>query len=264
MRLKEEKKMSNQKIRIFIANDLEQLAVLGADRFKMEVLDTVRHSNECNVAISGGTAPRPMNRLLAQTPYRHEIPWIQTHLYWVDERLLPPTDPDSNYGNAKMDFLDHIDIPTENVHPMSSENNPATAVETYQQRLRRFSNPARAPYPVFDLIFLGIGTDGHTASIFPEDATALKTDRWVCSVKGGDPNVDRLTLTLPLINQAKCIIILACGQRKSEIIRTIFRDKQAKLPIQKVAPLQGRLIWLLDQDAAARLPENIKMAAERV
>jgi 6-phosphogluconolactonase len=256
--------MSNQKIRIFIAKDLEQLAVLGADRFKMEVLDAVRHSNECNVAISGGATPRAMNRLLAQAPYRHEIPWTQTHLYWVDERLLPPTDPDSNYGNAKMDFLDHLDMPTENIHPMGSENNPAMAAENYQQALRRFSKPARAPYPIFDLIFLGIGTDGHTASIFPGDATALKTDRWVCFVKGGNPNVDRLTLTLPLINQAKCIIILACGQKKSDIIRTIFRDRHAKLPIQQVTPLHGRLVWLLDQDAAARLPENVKMVSEWV
>ena len=256
--------MSNVKDQIIIARDLEQLAVLGANRFKTEVLDALGHSNECNVAISGGATPRPMNRLLAQAPYRHEIPWIWTHLYWVDERLLPPTDPNSNYGNAKVDFLDHLDMPTENIHPMKSENNPATAAANYQHALRRFSNPVTTPYPVFDLIFLGIGTDGHTASIFPGDVTALKTDRWVCSVKGGHPNVDRLTLTLPLINQAKCVIILVCGQKKSEVIQTIFTDKHAGLPIQKIAPLNGRLVWLLDQDAAARLPENIIMAAKKV
>ena len=257
--------MNNPYDRIMIAKDLEQLAVLGADQFKKEVLDAVRHSDECNVAISGGATPRAMNRLLAREPYRHEIPWSKTHLYWVDERLLPPTDPDSNYGNAKMDFLDDIAMPTENVHPMGSENNnPAAAAKNYQQALNRFLNPATAPYPLFDLIFLGVGTDGHTASIFPRDATALKTDRWVCFVKGGDPNVDRLTLTLPLINQAKCVIIIACGQKKSEIIQTIFTDKHADLPIQKIAPLHGRRVWLLDQDAAARLPGKIKMAAQKV
>jgi 6-phosphogluconolactonase len=256
--------MTVTKKRTVIVKDPHQLAVFGADILKRNALDAVKHCGKFSVAISGGSNPRPMNRLLARKPYRHIIPWKATHLFWVDERLVPLTDPDSNYGNAKTDFLDQLDIPQENIHPMGLEKEPTAAAKSYQQRLMNFFNPSIGQYPIFDFIILGIGSDGHTASIFPDDQAAVNTKKWVCAVKGGNPDVDRLTLTLPLINQAKCIAVLASGQKKSKIIETIFTDMDADLPIQKIMPTHGRLVWLLDQAAAARLPQNIKTAAERV
>jgi 6-phosphogluconolactonase len=256
--------MTDIKAKIVIGEDPHQLAVYGADMFKKAALDAVKHCGKFSVAISGGSSPRPMNRLFSQKKYRYSIPWKATHLFWADERLVPLTDPNSNYGNAKTDFLDQLDIPQENIHPMVLGREPAAAAKSYQQKLMIFYNPSTGQYPIFDLIFLGIGSDGHTASIFPDDKTAVDTKKWVCIVKGGNPNVDRLTLTLPLINQAKCVAILACGQKKSKIIETIFTDMDADLPIQKIMPTHGRLVWLLDQDAAGRLPQNIKTASKRV
>ena len=256
--------MTDTKEKLAIAEDPHQLAIFGTDLFKKNALDAVRHCGKFSVAISGGSSPRPMNRLFAKKPYRHTIPWKAMHLFWVDERLVPLTHPHSNYGNAKTDFLDQLDIPQENIHPMGLEKEPTAAAKNYQQELMNFFNPSIGQFPIFDLIILGIGSDGHTASIFPNDKTAVDTKKRVCAVKGGNPNVDRLTLTLPLINQAKCVAVLACGQKKSKIIEIIFTDMGTDLPIQKIMPTHGHLVWLLDQDAAARLPENIKTAAKRV
>ena len=246
--------MTDTKDQIIIAKDRCQLAIYGADIFEKAALKAVQHSGKFSVAISGGSNPRPMNRLLSQKPYRHVIPWTYTHLFWVDERLLPLTDPQSNYGNAKIDFLDQLEIPEDNIHPIRCAKEPTAVAESYQRELVTFFNPSIGQYPIFDLIFLGIGTDGHTASLFSGDDIAVNTRRWVCAVKGGNPNVDRVTLSLPLINQARCVVILACSKEKSGIINKIFLDKNANLPIQNVSPTNGRLIWLLDQDAAAMLP----------
>ena len=134
--------------------------------------------------------------------------------------------------------------------------NPQSAASAYQQQLQDFFARTEDNLPVFDLIILGIGLDGHTASIFPADRSALDTDSWVVAVRGGNPNVDRLTLSAPVLNRARCVAFLVAGDGKAEIVKKVITGKTAGLPATRVRPTQGRLIWLLDRAAAALLPQK--------
>jgi 6-phosphogluconolactonase len=243
--------------RIIVTAGIERLASEGADLFQRAAVASVASAGIFTVAVSGGSTPRPMHRLLAEDPYRSGIPWQFTHLFWVDERLVPVTDPDSNFGSAERDFLNQLTIPAGNIHPMSSRKPPVAAAEDYENELRQHFSRFSSAEPVFDLIVLGVGEDGHTASIFPGDHSAEETTRWVTAVKGGTPDVERLTLTLPILNRARCIVYLVSGSKKAEVVRTLLTDASAQLPPSRIAPQRGKIIWLLDTEAAALLPQDL-------
>jgi 6-phosphogluconolactonase len=243
--------------RVIVTPGIERLAAEGAALFQRTAVASVARTGLFTVALSGGSTPRPMYRLLAEDPYRCGIPWPFTHLFWVDERLVPVTDPDSNFGSAERDFLKQLKIPTGNIHPMSSRQPPATAADDYEHELRRHFSRIASAYPVFDLIVLGVGEDGHTASIFPGDHSAVETTRWVAAVKGGTPKVARLTLTLPILNQARCVMYLISGSEKALVVRSLMTDASLRLPPQRIAPQHGEIIWLLDGEAAALLPQDL-------
>lgn len=243
--------------KIIVADDPDQLAVKGAELFRETAREAISTNGRFQAAISGGSTPRAMNRLLGRQPFVSQVAWRKTHLFWVDERLVPADDPASNFGVARQDFLEAVPLPPENIHPMTSEKSPPEAAADYQKDLENTFRIEKGNLPVFDLIFLGIGPDGHTASIFPGDRTALETDLWVVAVKGGNPDVHRLTLTLPVLNNAGTAVFLISGKDKAGVVKTLLAPQPTRLPARKIKPAHGELTWLLDRDAASLLPPEV-------
>jgi len=225
--------------------------------FSKRARDCVANHGRFTVAISGGSTPRPLHRLLGQEPYRSDIPWTGTHFFWVDDRCVPETSPASNVGAARKDFLDHIPIPTSQVHPMPVAAPPEDGARQYEQDLREFFMWDKSDFPAFDLIFLGIGQDGHTASLFPGHDALDERKRWVVAVKGGNPNVSRLTMTLPVLNRAREIVFLVSGKGKAAVTKAVFDESSTRLPAQRIQPTKGRVIWLVDRQASTLLSKEI-------
>ena len=243
--------------KIIITNDPTQLARSAARIFANTAKDCVSQKNRFIVALSGGSTPRATHKLLAEEPYCSDIPWKKTRIFWVDERCVPVDDPGSNYGLAKNDFLDRIPIPIDQLHPMPGGVPPEEGAKKYQEEMEAFFQMGEEDFPVFDLIFLGMGEDGHTASLFPGKRSVVASERWVFAVKGGNPDVYRLTLTYDVMNRAKEIYFLVSGEGKAPIVKTVIEDKDAHLPAQKIQPMGGSLTWLLDKGAASKLSEEM-------
>ncbi len=244
---------------LLIKEDSTQLAMAAADIFVRTAIQSVEENGRFAVAISGGSTPRKMHRLLAEPPHVSKIPWDRTHLFWVDDRCVPGTHPASNYGAAKKDFLSRVPIPESQIHPIPRRMPPDESARQYQETITGFFHLSAGGVPAFDLIFLGMGTDGHTASLFP-GATALNNrnrngkDRLAVAVKGGNPDIYRVTLTLPVLNHARNIVFLVSGKEKAPMLRTILNDPKKDLPAQQVQPGHGKLTWLTDRAAASLLP----------
>jgi 6-phosphogluconolactonase len=157
---------------------------------------------------------------------------------------------------AKKDLLDVIPIPKMQVHPMPGELAPQHGALKYQQEIIDFFQPRVGKFPIFDLIFLGIGTDGHTASLFPGQIALHEKEKLVVAVKGGKPDVSRLTMTLPILNSARHLVFMVSGKEKASVVKTALEQSQVKLPAQRIHPLNGTISWLLDRDAASLLEEG--------
>jgi 6-phosphogluconolactonase len=239
---------------IVITSDSNELARAAVRIFQKAAKDAITQKDHFAVALSGGSTPRHMNRMLAQEPHCSGIAWDKIQIFWVDERCVSMDDPASNYGVARKDFLDQVPIPIDHVHPMPGEAIPEEGARIYQSELKAFFRSIDEESPVFDLILLGIGTDGHTASLFPGTPfSVLLSKEWVLAVKGGTPDVYRLTLTYDVLNRAKEICFLVSGEKKAPIVKSIFENEQAGLPAQKIQPLNGRLTWLMDRQAGSLL-----------
>jgi 6-phosphogluconolactonase len=236
-----------------ITADAEQLALKGAEIICETAKGAVAHQGHFAMALSGGSTPRAMHKLLAQAPYLTAIFWQQTHIFMVDERMVDFEHPDSNFGTAQKDFLDKIPIPQKQLHPMPAMARAEAAAVLYQTELEAFFGALGLTEPVFDLIILGIGQDGHIASLFPGQPAIEDPKRWVLNVKGGQPDVWRLTLNYHVLNNTKHILFLASGDGKAAIIQALFAGSQVNLPAEKIRPLNGKVTWLLDQEAAALL-----------
>ncbi len=243
--------------RIIITEGAQDLATKGAGLFLQKALQCNDRQGHFVAAFSGGSTPRAMNRLLVQEPFLSGIPWKNIHLFWVDERMVPYDDPDSNYGAARTDFIDAAPISPDKLHPIPVGTRPEKGAELYEEELRLFFRRFKSDYPSFDLLLLGIGEDGHTASLFPDHPALGETRRWVVQVKGGVPDVHRITLTYPVINRAATIIFLASGRQKASVLKTIMEDPNPQLPAQRIRPESAEVIWLVDRDAAALLSEEI-------
>jgi len=241
---------------MIIRETSSQAALAAADLFAKTARECVSHEGFFTVAVSGGSTPRPMHRFLAEEPYRSEVPWPKTHLFWVDERCVSFEDPASNYGLARKDFLDQVPIPQNQVYPIPIEASPKEGAEIYQRVLIDFFHLQKGESPVFDLIFLGTGKDGHTASLFQGQKALGEMERLVVCVKGGAPNVSRITMTFPVLNHAKRIIFMVSGKNKADIVKTILEFPEARVPAQRVQPLNGNLTWLLDSESASRLSKE--------
>jgi len=244
------------KSQITIKDTPIDLSRKAADIFSMRANKCVARKGQFFVAISGGRTPRLFHRMLGQEPYLSDIPWENTHIFWVDERCVPENDPASNFGLARKDFLDRVPIPQDQIHPIPVEPSPEEGAGIYQSALIDFFHLQKREFPVFDLILLGTGKDGHTASLFPGQKALDEMERLVISVKGGDPYVSRLTMTFPVLNHAKRIVFMVSGKNKADIVKTILEFPKARLPAQRVQPLNGTLTWLLDNESASMLSKE--------
>jgi 6-phosphogluconolactonase len=245
--------------KIFIAPDAGAAAKAAANEFVKTLQAALRFNETATVAISGGSTPRRMHRILIQPEFKKALDWGHVHLFWVDERLVPYYDSASNFGNACEDLLDPLQLDPGQVHPIPVNGDPARLAENYEGALKTHFRPTGGQLPVFDLICLGVGKDGHTASLFPDDPALTESRHWALPVSGGIPEVDRITVSLPVINAARRILFLVTGAAKSAVMHRVMKQPDANLPAQRVRPQNGSLIWLLDRDAS----EQIQNAAAR-
>ncbi|MCK5543899.1 MAG: 6-phosphogluconolactonase [Desulfobulbaceae bacterium] len=223
---------------------------------------TVLERDLFSFVLTGGKTVRPLYESLAGPPFADDLPWQQTHFFWGDERYLPTDHPDSNKGMAARFMLDKVKVPASNIHPIPTDPpSPKAEAQAYDKKLHGLFSPhgvfaASSPDcikngPCFDLVLLGMGTDGHIASLFPGTATLEEKKQWVTSVSYpyASPPVDRITLTLPIINRARTILFLISGAEKLAIVRTISADPVnagRNFPAARVSPL-GRLIWFMSK-----------------
>jgi len=220
--------------------DPTELARGAAELFVAEQPETV--------ALSGGSTPKLMFQMLADQ-FRDDVPWDKIHFFWSDERHVPPDDPESNYRMANEALLSHVNGI---VHRIPSENpDAAAAASEYEQTLVEVT---KQTLPRLDLIFLGLGTDGHTASIFPGSEVLHETKRLVAAPYVEKFKSYRITMTLPLLNNGATVVFLVSGAEKAEIVKAVLEGEN-KYPAQAVKPTEGELIWMLDKDAAAYLAQ---------
>jgi 6-phosphogluconolactonase len=204
------------------------------------------------VALSGGSTPKILYQLLADSnePFRNQIPWANTHFFWSDERHVPPDHPDSNYRMVNEVMLSRVPVRESNVHRVASENpNAAEAAEAYEETLVQIT---AADLPRLDLILLGVGADGHTASIFPGSEILHETTRLVAAPWIEKLKTYRITMTLPLLNNAASVLFLVSGAEKAQIVREVLQDERG-YPAQAVKPTNGDLLWMLDKKAASKI-----------
>jgi len=237
---------------VHVAADPEAAAQAAATEVLALVRDAVAARGRASVALAGGTTPGLLYRNIA-TVGRAGAPWDRVHIFFGDERCVPAASPHSNYALARRELLEPLGIPAGSVHRMEAEIRPAAvAAEAYEKRLRAHFAPSE---PVFDLVLLGIGADGHTASLFPGDSALDETRRWVVAVRApaGYEPTERITLALPVINRARAVFFLAAGGSKCAAIEAVLGAEHPvhPMPAGRVRPA-GRLTWFLDRAAAGR------------
>ena len=251
--------MSNKlKIRYCVEPDGASLAQRAARHFVEMASEAVARRGQARVAISGGSTPKAAFKLLAdpQEPWRERMPWNKLELYWVDERTVPPDSAESNYRMTREALLDHAPLRPEQVHRMEGELEPEVAAARYESMLRNDFRLEGAESPRFDLVELGMGDDGHTASLFPNTEAIHTLGRLVMANQVPQKDTWRITLTWPVINNASSVFFLIGGADKAKVLSDVFmgaRDPE-RLPSQLIWPASGILTLFLDKDAAALLP----------
>lgn len=246
---------------IVICRDRDDLGNRAAFLFIRFAQESVSLRGRFSVSLAGGATPRPLYRSLASAPFVEMVPWKSVHLFWGDERAVPADHPDSNYHMADQALISRVPIPPQNVHRMPGERSDLQAAAAeYEKRLRDFFAPSDEGWPLFDLVLLGIGSDGHTASLFPGSAVLKEAVRWVAAPYVEKLNAARLTLTLPVINHARRVIFLAAGREKAPIMRDVLSDDppSTDLPARLVQPRNGARLFFLDQDAAALIKRDFR------
>jgi len=248
--------VGDQEPEIVIARDLDDLHRQAAEFVTRYIMNRARPGNRVAIALSGGTTPRGLYERLAGENLRHKIPWSRVHLFWGDERCVPPENPESNYRTADESLISRVPIPLENIHRMPGEKtDPQKAADAYERTLRDFFRTAPGEWPAFDLALLGVGSDGHTASLFPGSPVLEETRRWVAAPYVEKLKAHRLTLTLPVFNHADQVIFLAAGREKAPVMREWVsqENRTARFPFEMIRPLSGRLLFLLDREAAGSM-----------
>jgi 6-phosphogluconolactonase len=239
-------------------SSLSELSLAAAE-FIAELAEArIRERNIFTLVLAGGSTPRLLYEELASQPIASRIDWQHTHLFWGDERFLSSDHPDSNFSLAFESLISKVELPPANINRVSTEiGSTQAAAEGYEKTLRKFFLPVvgseEEPYfPSFDVVLLGLGQDGHTASLFPGEAALEEMDRWVLAVDGAkaSPPVPRVTLTLPAINKAGYVIFLASGSNKREVFQQVVNNPDASgYPAARVKPA-GRLVWFIDEGLA--------------
>lgn len=246
---------------IVICRDRNDLGDRAALSFIRSIQEAISLCGRFSAALAGGATPRTLYRSLASAALVEKISWKSVHLFWGDERAVPPDHPDSNYHLAEETLISHVPIPSQNVHRMQGEKSDLEAAAAeYEETLRKFFGSSAEGWPSFDLVLLGIGSDGHTASLFPGSPVLKETVRWVAAPYVEELNTARLTLTLPAINHARRVIFLAAGREKASIVRDVLSPNppSTDLPARRVQPRKGQRLFFLDQDAAALIEKDLR------
>jgi 6-phosphogluconolactonase len=243
-------------IRIFATP--AQLFEAAAAEFGESANRSVRERGRFTVALSGGSTPRGLFQKLAETA-KDSLPWKQIFFFWSDERHVPPDHADSNFKMAYDALLSKVPVPEENIFRVrGEEEDAAVAAQDYEQKLREFFRLSPGEVPRFDLILLGMGPDGHTASLFPGSAALGETSRLVVSNWVEKFKTDRVTMTYPVLNHAANIWFLVTGKDKAEALREVLEGQSKELPSSRVEPFSGNLVWMVDAAAASALSESTK------
>lgn len=239
---------------VFIHPDAAALSRAAADEMARVILETVERNRQCVVALAGGSTPRATYSELAALDNTRRLPWERLRVFFSDERTVPPDHPDSNHRMAREALLARVPIPVANIYPVNTQLEPKPAASHYEDAIRKTLNGGHGP-PRFDLILLGMGADGHTASLFPgtealEEESSLVASNWVPRLQ-----THRITFTFPLLNHARQVMFLGTGADKAQVVREVLRPEAGgpSHPAARVRPKQGRLLWLLDEGAASRL-----------
>jgi len=243
---------NNSGVALHIAEDLEQLSIMAADRWMNLANESIARSGAFHVALSGGNTPRTLYEQLASPPRCRQIDWNRIHIYMGDERLVPPDHPDSNFRMANETLLSHVPIPDKQIHRIDSgKANAGQCAQAYEELLVESLPTTKDGQKAFDLVLLGIGPDGHIASLFPNTPILDINDRLVAAVFIDRLRSWRVSITFPAINHARHILILASGRNKADIIRQVFTGARRTpcYPVQRLAP-EANVEWYLDQPAA--------------
>ncbi|NEQ95305.1 MAG: 6-phosphogluconolactonase [Cyanothece sp. SIO2G6] len=236
--------------RIEVLPDKAAIVARSLELVSDRIQQAIATNGRCTLALAGGSTPKPLYEALSQC----EVDWAKLHVFWGDERYVPVDHPDSNEGMARQAWLNHVAIPAENIHPMpTTMADPAIAAQAYHQDIQTFFQIEPGMVPTLDIVLLGMGDDGHTASLFPHTPALSVGDRLVTvGDKNGEP---RLTLTIPLLNQAHCVLFLVAGANKQDALQQVLATGAAgeqvdpnNVPARYIQP-QGELWWLLDQAA---------------
>jgi len=238
---------------VHVLPNLEAVSYQAASLFVTASRNAISERMRFAVAISGGSTPRRLYGLLGSVEYSHKIDWHRVHFFWVDERCVPKDHEDSNFKASLDTLLSKVSIPVESIHRIRGEADPEKATRDYENEIREFFGTG--DWPVFDLVILGMGDDGHTASLFPGSKAIGEKERWVVPVYLEKPGINRITLTLPVLNHAAQILFLVSGRSKATILSEILvgSHKNDKYPAGLIHPVLGDLIWLIDQEAADKL-----------
>jgi 6-phosphogluconolactonase len=234
----------------------EEVARAAARLFVDYAWQSIAKDGQFMVALSGGNTPRLMFEILASDQFRAQVDWAKVHVFWGDERAVPPANPESNYGMARRELLIRVPIPEGNVHRMEAEKaSIGRAAHEYEEVLRKYLDLDDRGFPRFHLILLGMGNDGHTASLFPGPRVTRQTSRWVSTPTVTKLNMRRMTLTLPVLDAAMRVVFLVVGSEKAQMLRAVLEEKHdPPYPAQLVQPRQhGLKVFLVDKPAAALL-----------
>ena len=253
--------MTSEKREVRVVGGAGEISRAAAEELVGRAEEATGQRGVFTVALAGGSTPGSLYALLAseEEPFRDRMPWGKTEFFWGDERAVPPEHPDSNYRMAREAMLSRVPAPPENVHRIRAENpDPGAAAEEYERVLRSFfasRGLVANGLPRFDLVLLGMGADGHTASLFPGTGAVREQGRLVVALWVARFSSHRITMTPPLINNAACAMFLVAGEEKAETLRAVLESsfQPDTFPAQAIRPSEGELIWLVDRAAASRL-----------
>jgi 6-phosphogluconolactonase len=238
---------------IEVASDAEDLARRAADLFTWSAREAIQARDRFYVALSGGHTPKRSFEVLAASPAARALPWERVHVFWVDERYVPPDSPDSNYRLAAETLLKEVPIPPDNVHRIPTEHEDIrSAAQAYEETIHDVFELDDKQLPQFDLIVLGMGADGHTGSLFPNSFAPFDTDDLACAVYVKDKTLNRITLTHPVMRAARHLAVLVSGAEKAATLKDVLNSEpdEVRYPIHVLWPVLDKILWLVDRDAA--------------
>lgn len=242
------------KAQLRVCDSVTEFATEAAREFVRIVDESIAARGRCSIALSGGSTPGLLYDRLLSADFKQKVDWSKVHFFVSDERCVPLEDEASNFGNAQRQLIAALSIPQENLHPVLTEDHtPTESAADYEEQLKEFFGLRDGQWPQFDLLLLGMGPDGHTASLFPKTKALTETRRLVVENFVDKLQAMRITFTFPSINHARNIIVLVQGKEKADVIREVFTDETVSYPVQQVKPITGKLEWILEKTAAEQL-----------